>query len=361
MKLSLITATLLSSLAAPALHAQETPPPAAPAPVPAPAAAPGTPGADANLLPAPAAEVPDGFQSEKERQSYALGSFLAAREKNAAANAGAETPTADDVIAGLKDVLSNGKSQGYAVGAQLALQIRRAEVDVDPEVLSQAVRDALAGTEQKLNPQQQQAVMQRIQNELQARVQAKRAAENEKAKKAADEFLAANGKTDGVQTTASGLQYKIEKQGDGKIPADTDMLMLNYKAQLTDGTVFEKSADTNPARKPFRILPKGIQEGVALLKAGGKAKFWVPPALGYGEPGRPPQVKPNAVLIYEIEIVAVEPLPKPQASGTQPNRQPVTAVTPPISVEIPAKPGEAPKVEPAPAATPAPAPAGGNK
>ena len=245
MKVSLLAATLLSSLATLTLNAQEAPPaaPATPPPAPAPAA----PGGDPSLLPAPAAEVPDGFQSEKERQSYALGSFLAAREKSAAANAGADALVADDVVAGLKDVLVAGKSQSYAVGAQLALQIRRAEVDLDPEVLSQAVREALAGTDLKLNPQQQQAVMQRIQNELQARVQAKRVAENEKAKKAADEFLAANGKTDGVQTTASGLQYKIEKQGDGKIPTDTDMLMLNYKAQLTDGTVFEKSADTNPA------------------------------------------------------------------------------------------------------------------
>lgn len=371
MKLSLSLVTFTAALAVLPAFAQETPPPtppAAPAPaVPAPAAPPADP---AGLLPAPAAaapEVPDGFASEKERQSYALGSFLAGREKNAAASAGADAPNPDDVVAGLKDVLGGGKSQGYAVGAQLGLQISRAGVAVDPEILAQAVREALAGQPAKLTPQQQQAVMQRIQNELNARMQAKRAEEAAKAKQVADEFMANNGKAEGIKTTASGLQYKLEKEGDGKVPTETDMLMVNYKAQLVDGTVFEKSPEANPGRKPFRTLPKGVQEAAALLKAGGKGKFWIPPALGFGETGRPPQVKGNAVLIYDLEIVSVEPLPKPQTTGTQPNRQPVTAVTPPITVEIPQKNGEkpadAPKpatppgAVPAPAAPPAPAPA----
>ena len=247
------------------------------------------------LLPAPEGAAPaepaDGFENEKERQSYALGNFLATREKNGAASAGSEMPKPDEVMEGLKEVLTGRKSSSYAVGAQMALQIIRAGMEVDPEVVAQSVRENMSGLPAKLTPGQQQAVMQRVQNDVNARMQAKRVAEAAKAKEAADAFLATNSKAEGITATASGLQYKVEKEGAGKTPAEGDLLMINYTAQLVDGTVFEKSPETSPARKAFRALPKGIQEGVSLMKTGGKAKFWVPPALGFGETGRLPQVK----------------------------------------------------------------------
>lgn len=342
------TLTLTAGLAAFSVFAQDAPPPAAPPP--------GAP----ELLPAPEtapAEVPDGFQSEKERQSYALGSFFASREKNSATSGGTAVPNPDEVVAGLKDVLAGGKSLDYAIGAQLAVQIRRADVAVDPEVLALAVREILSGLPPKLTQQQQQMVMQRIQNELTQRMEAKRKAEAAKTLAAATEFLEANGKAEGVKQTASGLQYKIEKEGEGKSATDGDLAMLNYKATNLDGTEFEKSPETGPARKPVRMLPKGVQEALGLLKTGGKGKFWVPPALGYGENGRQPNVKGNAVLVYDLELVAVEPLPKPPVAGKVPGRQPVTAVTPPISVEIPPKPGDKPVEAPKPGTPPPPPPA----
>ncbi len=354
MKLSLTTLTLAAGLAALPLFAQETPPPVAP-PVPNPAAppAPGAPG----LLPAPEAapaEVPDGFKSEKERQSYALGSFFSTREKNIASSGGTAVPNVDEMLAGIKDVLGGGKSLDYAIGANLAVQIRRAEVDVDPEALAAAVREVMSGQPPKLTPQQQQMVMQRIQSELTARMEAKKLAEAAKALAASNDFLATNAKAEGVKQTPSGLQYKIEKEGEGKSATETDMATLNYKATILDGTEFEKNPATGPARKPVRILPKGVQEGLTLIKTGGKAKFWVPPALGYGENGRLPSIKANAVLVYDVELVSVEPLPKPAPAGTQPAKQPVTAVTPPITVEIPAKDGDKPAPAPAPPEAPKP-------
>ena len=355
MKLSLTTLTLAAGLAALPLCAQDTPPPAAPP-------APGAPG----LLPAPEgapAEVPDAFKTEKERQSYALGSFFSTREKNIASSGGTAVPNVDEMLAGIKDVLSGGKSLDYAIGANLAVQIRRAEVDVDPEALAAAVREVMSGQPPKLTPQQQQMVMQRIQSELTARMEAKKQADAAKSLAASNDFLATNAKAEGVKQTPSGLQYKIEKEGEGKSATEGDMVMLNYKATILDGTEFEKNPATGPARKPVRILPKGVQEGLALIKVGGKAKFWVPPALGYGENGRMPVIKANAVLVYDVELVAAEPLPKPAATGDQPARQPVTAVTPPITVEIPPKEGAKPAPAPQPPEAPKPdaPPAGDNK
>lgn len=361
MKLRLTTLSCAAALCSLPVSAQDAPPPAAP-PAPAPAPAPAAPGAPELLPPAQGvpAEVPDGFASEKDRQSYAVGWLFAMREKNTAASAGSAPPKVDEVLAGMSDVFTGAKSADYAVGAMLAMQVRRAEVDVDVAALSAAVTDALAGAAPKLTEQQQQMVLQRVQNDLKNRVQARQKAESEKTLKAATDFMAENGKAEGVVTTPSGLQYKIEKQGEGKAPGENDITTLNYKATLLDGTDFEKPATAGPTRKPIRMLPKGIQEGLAILKTGGKAKFWVPPSLGYGETGRPPFVKANAVLVYDLEFVASEPLPKPPPAtpaGTAPGKGPITAVTPPITVEIPPKPGDKPAPPPAPPAPPAPPPA----
>jgi FKBP-type peptidyl-prolyl cis-trans isomerase len=354
MNLRLTAYSLAMALCVLPASAQDAPPAAIPAPTPAPAA-PDSP----DLLP-PAqevpVEVPDGFASEKERQSYAVGWLFALREKTGASSTGSEVPVSDDVIAGLNDVLSSGKSLDYAVGAMLALQIRRAGVEVDAATLSAAVKDALSGAPSKLTPQQQNLVIQRVQNDVRARGEAKQKEEVARALQAGNEFLAENARAEGVQTTASGLQYKVEKQGDGKAPGEADIVTMNYTARLLDGTEIEKPAPSGPTRRPFRALPKGLQEGLTLLKTGGKAKFWIPPSLGYGESGRPPFIKGNAVLVYEVECLAAEPLPKPPA-GAGANavpRAPITAVTPPITVEIPPKPADKP-AEPEKAPVPPPA------
>ena len=356
MKPILSTLALAASLSTVSLMAQDAPPPAAP---PAP---PGTP----PLLPAPEAapaEVPDGFKSEKERQSYALGTHFGSREKSNASMSGNPMPDTAEMLAGLKDVLSGSKSMDYAIGTQLGINIRRLEVDIDPEVFAMAVREVMSNQPSKLNTQQQQQVIQRISAEFNEKTAAKRKAEGAKALQAAEEFMATNAKVEGVKQTPGGLQYHIEKEGEGKSPTIDDIATMTLKGTLADGTVFEKSPDASPSRKPVKGLPKGLQEGLAMLKTGGKAKFWLPPAIGYGENGRPPLVKGNAVLTYEVELLGVEPMPKQPVTGpggVSPARQPVTAVTPPITVEIPPKPSEKPAEPPKGPNTPkppAPAPA----
>lgn len=357
MKLRLTALSLAAGLAALTAFAQDNPPPPpTPPAAPAPPAAPGAPPAPGLLPPAQGLQVeePDSFKSEKDRQSYAVGWLFASREKSNATSQGTVAPATDEVLAGMKDVLGGGKSIDYAVGAMLAMQIRRAEVDVDNETLFAAVRDALSGQPGKLTPQQQQLVLQRVQADVNAHLQARQKASQEKALKASTEFLAKNATAEGVKTTPSGLQYKIEKPGDGKSATEGDLVTLNYKATTADGTEVESST-TSPARKAVRAFPPGLREGLAILKVGGKGKFWLPPSIGAGESGRAP-VKGNEVLIYDVEFVSVEPLPKPppvSGNANQLPRGPVTAVTPPITVEIPPKPGEKP-VEPPKAPPPPP-------
>jgi FKBP-type peptidyl-prolyl cis-trans isomerase len=356
MKLFPITLPLAALVLQPLVVAQAQDAP--PADKPAPAAAPESPALlPPAAVPATDPAVPDPFKSEKERLSYVLGTFFATQEKNNASAGNHPVPNVEEVIAGLKEALAGGKSADYVSGATIGVRLKRLELDIDPELLFSAMRESFAGQPPKLPPQQQQLILQAVQTQLQNKAKAKRKEESDKALAAANEFLAANAKAEGVQQTPSGLQYKLEKPGEGKSATDADMVTLNYTATVLDGPEFEKNPAAGPARKPVRMLPKGVQEALTILKTGGKGRFWVPPALAFGETGRHPNVKTNVVCVYDLELLGVEPLPKPATPATtpgQPARSPVTAVTPPITVEIPPKP--AGKNEPPKSTIPAPAP-----
>lgn len=374
---------LILSFALPAFAQQPTP--AAPAAPPAPPAAPapsagGAPGA-APLLPPPAnaapAEVPLGpFKDIKERHSYGLGIFLGNREKNnATANPDKPTLNPADILAGLQDGLSGAKSVDYAGGLAMAAQIKRSGLEIDPAVLTEAVRISLENKDAKIQAAEVQTIMQEIQTAIQQRQAAKQKEEAEKNLAVSTAWLAENGKKEGVKTSPSGLQYQIEKPGEGAAPGAKDLVTLNIKGTNTEGTEFDKSPPGTPARRSLAALPKGLQEGILMLKPGGKGKFWVPPALGYGEAARGVALKGNSVLHYEVELVSSEvpppppAQPAPGAAGQPSPRRPISAVTPPVSVDIPpapASPGKAvsapvqvppPPVVPVPPPAPAPAPA----
>ena len=112
-----------------------------------------------------------------------------------------------------------------------------------------------------------------------------------------------------LTTTNSGLQYKIIKLGDGEKPHKGDNVSLHYSGFLVDGTMFDSSYGRNqPFEFPLgagRVI-KGWDEGVALLSVGTKAKFIIPPHLGYGSRGAGGLIPPNATLIFEVELLEVK-------------------------------------------------------
>jgi peptidylprolyl isomerase len=112
-----------------------------------------------------------------------------------------------------------------------------------------------------------------------------------------------------VQKTASGLEYIIQVQGNGERPKPGQTVKVHYDGKLQDGTLFDSSRKRG---EPLsftlgvgQVIP-GWDEGIALLKPGGKAKLTIPPALGYGARGVPPQIPPNATLIFDVELVAIQ-------------------------------------------------------
>lgn len=125
---------------------------------------------------------------------------------------------------------------------------------------------------------------------------------------AASSFLAANKEKPGVTVTASGLQYEMLVVGEGEGPRADDVVLVHYEGRLADGTVFDSSiARGQPAAFGVGDVIPGWTEGLQLMRPGGKARFTIPPELGYGARGAGGVIPPNAVLVFDVELLGVAP------------------------------------------------------
>lgn len=132
-------------------------------------------------------------------------------------------------------------------------------------------------------------------------------------KDAGEKFLAENKSKDSVETTASGLQYKVLVAKEGPKPNSTDTVKVNYQGFLTDGTKFDSSVDRGePVSFPLNQVIPGWTEGVQLMSVGSKYKFYVPYTLGYGEKGAGNGLIPGySTLIFEVELLDIKPFKEP--------------------------------------------------
>ncbi|MCM1153519.1 MAG: FKBP-type peptidyl-prolyl cis-trans isomerase [Muribaculum sp.] len=132
----------------------------------------------------------------------------------------------------------------------------------------------------------------------------------EKATKAAKEeaakFLADNKKDERVKETPSGLQYIVEKEGEGAQPSATSEVTVHYTGRLLDGTVFDSSVNRGePATFPLNQVIKGWTEGVQLMREGAKYRFFIPSDLAYGAQGIPNVIPPHSTLIFDVELIKI--------------------------------------------------------
>ncbi|MGQ5700933.1 FKBP-type peptidyl-prolyl cis-trans isomerase [Sandaracinobacteroides sp. A072] len=124
----------------------------------------------------------------------------------------------------------------------------------------------------------------------------------------ARDFLAANQEKPGVKTTESGLQVEMLAAGEGDSPRADDTVLVHYEGRLKDGTVFDSSYQRGqPAVFGVGDVIPGWTEGLQLMRPGGKARFTIPPELGYGARGAGGVIPPNAVLVFDVELLAIAP------------------------------------------------------
>lgn len=195
----------------------------------------------------------------------------------------------------------------YALGMGIGRQLKDMGAEkLNLDDFAQAIKDCVAGKPQITDAEAQQLAQQFFAE--QEKEQRAKAAEIGKIKKAEGEkYLAENAKNEGVITTASGLQYKVLKEGTGKSPKATDNVKCHYEGFLTDGTLFDSSIQRGePATFPLGGVIKGWTEGLQLMKEGGKTRFFIPYNLAYGEAGAAGSIPPYATLIFDVELIEVK-------------------------------------------------------
>ena len=126
------------------------------------------------------------------------------------------------------------------------------------------------------------------------------------ASNAQNTVTAAAAKEEGAVATASGLVYRSLKDGTGASPAASDKVKVHYRGTFPDGKEFDSSYKRNEAIEfPLGGVIKCWTEGVQRMKVGGKAKLTCPPAIAYGERGAGGVIPPNATLLFEVELLAI--------------------------------------------------------
>lgn len=217
--------------------------------------------------------------------------------------------TAEEKKAGQKVELKDLKDKvSYAIGLNIGKDFKQQEIDVDPELLAQGIRDAVAGVEPQLSEEQVQETIMTFQKEMIASQEKKAKGMAEKNLKEGEAFLAETAKQEGVVTLPSGLMYKVIEEGTGPKPSAGDTVKVHYEGRLVDGTVFDSSIQRGePATFPVTGVIPGWTEALQQMKQGAKYELYIPPTLAYGERGAGPVIGPNATLIFNVELLEVMP------------------------------------------------------
>lgn len=240
----------------------------------------------------------------------------------------------------------------YSIGYDIGDSFKKQKIELNVDGLMAGLKDALGGKDAALPKEEREKVLQAFQKEMMEKQMA--ASKEAATKNLADgtKFLEENKKKEGVKTTASGLQYKVLKEGSGASPKETDTVVCNYRGTLIDGTEFDSSYKRNePASFQVNRVIKGWIEALQLMKPGAKYQLFIPASLGYGERGAGQQIGPNATLIFDVELISIaQPSPTPtiapgaptmQSPGSSPAPKPSAASSP--AATAPAKPSPSAK------------------
>lgn len=195
-----------------------------------------------------------------------------------------------------------GYSYGYVMGRTNAETLK----EMDLNAFITGLKKGAAGQKSELTDETMAAALSQFKKKSEAKQMEafqKLAAEN---LKQGQLFLANNAKKAGIETRPSGLQYQVLKQGTGTIPTANSSVTVNYEGRLIDGTVFDSSIARNqPAEFNLNQVIPAWTEGLQLMKEGAKYRFFVPAQLAYGDIGSGDTIKPNSVLIFDVELLKV--------------------------------------------------------
>ncbi|WP_256001886.1 MULTISPECIES: FKBP-type peptidyl-prolyl cis-trans isomerase [Pedobacter] len=218
---------------------------------------------------------------------------LAAQTKKTAAKKPVATTKAP-IFSGRVDSVS------YAFGSSMASDLKNRNLtEINYTLLLRGFEDAFSGKPALLKEEEMRTV---ISNTLKLAYENRFAATRAEGKA----FLEANKTKPGVNVTSSGLQYEVLTKGNGAMPAASDTVLVHYKGTFLNGKQFDSSYDRNePLSLPLTGVIQGWTEGLQLMPAGSKYRFYIPYHLAYGESGSGPDMPPYSTLVFDIELLKV--------------------------------------------------------
>ncbi|OGP73670.1 MAG: hypothetical protein A2V86_02595 [Deltaproteobacteria bacterium RBG_16_49_23] len=223
------------------------------------------------------------------------------------------------IILGLLFSVSQANAQGnlalkdqkdkvsYIIGMDVGANLKRQEMDINPDILFKGLKDGLSGNKPLLTEKEMSDTIAAFQKEMKAKQEEMVKKTGETNKKEGEAFLAGNKKKEGVVTLPSGLQYKVLKQGSGKKPKATDTVTTHYRGTLINGTEFDSSYKRGqPVSFQVNGVIAGWTEALQMMEEGAKWQLFIPSSLAYGEKGAGLQIGPHAALIFEVELISIQ-------------------------------------------------------
>ncbi len=210
-----------------------------------------------------------------------------------------------------KEVKNAADSMAYSLGANVGGFVAKDslydKMDLDLDMIFKGLYETVYSENPSLSDSQVQQYMMQFQQKQQQISMAQREEQGKIEKEKGEKFLAENKSKPGVKTTESGLQYKVIEEGSGESPTDTDKVKVHYAGRFIDGEVFDSSIERGqPAVFGVTQVISGWTEALKMMKPGAKWELYIPGDLAYGPQGRG-NIPPNAVLVFEVELIEVNP------------------------------------------------------
>ncbi len=195
----------------------------------------------------------------------------------------------------------------YLIGYDMGSQLRTQCLNVDIDQLISGIKQALANEKMSMSAEQARMVMVEFAKQMEAEEEKRLEELSLKNTKEGDVFLKANAKKEGVVTLKSGVQYRVLKEGAAEPakPTAESVVKVHYTGKLTDGVEFDTTAGGKPAEFAVSGVIRGMTEALQKMKVGDKIELVIPSELGYGPNGSMPVIGPNAVLVFELELVEI--------------------------------------------------------
>jgi FKBP-type peptidyl-prolyl cis-trans isomerase len=195
----------------------------------------------------------------------------------------------------------------YVLGQEIGNSFKESPVEIDLDIFIQGMNDSLKDRKSLLDADETNQIKQEFSRQVQQSRQTQMSALSEKNRAEGETFLAANKNKEGVVTTASGLQYKVLKRGDGPKPQKNDRVSVHYRGKLLDGTEFDSSHKRGkPATFQVSGVIRGWTEALQLMNVGSEYRLYIPSDLAYGQRGAGRKIGPNSTLIFDVELLGIE-------------------------------------------------------